>query len=299
MSDGKNTGYSGESSTHSSLRAKRGNPGVHGLPRWPSLRGATRRGSRNDGKRYIGIVHLPNSLIVWIVLAIVALVRLLTLGLYPLNDTTEARYAEVARKMVELNDWITPWYDYGVPFWAKPPLSTWLTAISFKLFGINEFAARLPYLLLAVLIAWLVWDWVARSAGPPAKRQAMLTVALMSGSMLYLVASAAVMTDLALVLGTTLAMRGFWAAFKESESSWPKEVWLLFIGLGIGMLAKGPIALVLSGLPIGIWVLASGHHFSVWKRLPWLKGTLLTIAIALPWYWLAEMKLGRRRSSSG
>ncbi len=242
----------------------------------------------SDGK------HTGNSRTVWIVLAIVALVRLLTLGLYPLTDTTEARYAEVARKMVELNDWITPWYDYGVPFWAKPPLSTWLTAMSFKLFGINEFAARLPYFLLALLIAWIVWDWVVRSARPRAKREAMLTVALMSGTMLYLIASAAVMTDLALVLGTTLAMRGFWAAFKESdkesESARPKEVWLLFIGLGIGMLAKGPIALVLSALPIGIWLLASGHLFSVWKRLPWVKGTLLTVAIALPWYWLAEMR---------
>ena len=72
---------------------------------------------------------------IWWTLAIVAIARLLTLGLYPLTDTTEARYAEVARKMVELNDWITPWYDYGVPFWAKPPLSTWLTAISIRLFG--------------------------------------------------------------------------------------------------------------------------------------------------------------------
>jgi 4-amino-4-deoxy-L-arabinose transferase-like glycosyltransferase len=234
--------------------------------------------------------YAGSSRMVWVTLAIVALVRLLTLGLYPLTDTTEARYAEVARKMVELNDWITPWYDYGVPFWAKPPLTTWLTAISLKLFGINEFAARLPYFLLAVLIAWVVWDWVVRSARPRARREAMLTVALMSGTMLYLIASAAVMTDLALVLGTTLAMRGFWAAFDTSESARPKEVWLLFIGLGIGMLAKGPIAVVLSGLPIGIWVLVSGNLFTVWKRLPWIKGTLLTVAIALPWYWLAEMR---------
>ena len=231
-----------------------------------------------------------HSRIVWSTLAIVALIRLLTMGLYPLTDTTEARYAEVARKMVELNDWITPWYDYGVPFWAKPPLTTWLTAVSLKLFGINEFAARLPYFLLAVLIAWLVWDWVARSSKLLAGRQAMLTVALMSGTMLYLIASSAVMTDLGLVLGTTLAMRGFWAAFDTSESARPKEVWLLFIGLGIGMLAKGPIAVVLTGLPIGIWVLASGNLFTVWKRLPWVKGTLLTVAIALPWYWLAEMR---------
>lgn len=88
--------------------------------------------------------------LVLLALVAVVLMRLLTLGLYPLTDTTEARYAEVARKMVELGDWITPWYDYGVPFWAKPPLSTWLTAASFKVFGLNEFAARLPHFVLAV-----------------------------------------------------------------------------------------------------------------------------------------------------
>ncbi len=224
-------------------------------------------------------------LLVW-TLAIVGLLRLLTMGLYPLTDTTEARYAEVARKMVELGDWITPWYDYGVPFWAKPPLSTWLTAISLKLFGINEFAARLPYFLLAVLIAWLVWDWFARQS----RRQALLTVALLSGSLLYLVASAAVMTDLALVLGTTLAMRGFWAAFATEQAARSREVWLLFVGLGIGLLAKGPIAVVLTGLPIAIWALLTGNIANSWKKLPWIRGSLLMLAIAVPWYWMAEIR---------
>ena len=224
--------------------------------------------------------------LLWWTLAIVALARLATLGLYPLTDTTEARYAEVARKMVELNDWVTPWYDYGVPFWAKPPLSTWLTAASLKLLGINEFAARLPYFLLAVLIAWLVWDWLGRSS----RRAALLAVSLLSGTMLYFIASAAVMTDLALVLGTTLAMRGFWAPFEEPGAERPREKWLLFVGLGIGLLAKGPIALVLTGIPIVLWCVATGNIAAAWKRLPWIKGSLLTVAMALPWYWLAEIR---------
>lgn len=219
-------------------------------------------------------------------LGIVALVRFLTMGLYPLTDTTEARYAEVARKMVELGDWITPWYDYGVPFWAKPPLSTWLTAISIKLFGVNEFAARLPYFLLAVLIAWLVWDWVRRSS----KREALLAVALLSGTMLYFIASAAVMTDLGLVLGTSLAMRGFWARFESTDSPRHREVWLLFVGLGLGLLAKGPIAIVLSGIPIVIWAVVTGNIANTWKNIPWIKGSLVTLAIAVPWYWLAEIR---------
>ena len=222
----------------------------------------------------------------WITLGLVALARLLTLGLYPLTDTTEARYGEVARKMAELGNWVTPLYDYGVPFWAKPPLTTWLSAISIELFGVNEFAARLPYLLLAVLIAWLVWRWVSRSSA----QQAQLAVAIMSGTLLYFVASAAVMTDLGLVLGTTLAMIGFWAAFEEGESARPKEVWLLFIGLGIGLLAKGPIAVVLSGLPIGLWMLLTGNVKTSWQRISWIKGSLLTFAIAAPWYVMAEIR---------
>ena len=226
------------------------------------------------------------SLWLWVTLGVVALARLLTLGLYPLTDTTEARYGEVARKMAELGNWVTPLYDYGVPFWAKPPLTTWLTAISIKLFGVNEFAVRLPYFLLAVLIAWLLWGWVRRASA----RQAQLATAMMCGTLLYFVASAAVMTDLGLVLGTTLAMRGFWAAFEQGESGRPKEVWLLFIGLGIGLLAKGPIAVVLSGLPVGLWMLLTGNIKSSWQRLPWLKGSLLTLAIAAPWYVLAEIR---------
>ena len=222
----------------------------------------------------------------WITLGIVALARLLTLGLYPLTDTTEARYGEVARKMAELGNWVTLLYDYGVPFWAKPPLTTWLSAISIQLLGVNEFAARLPYFLLAVLIAWLLWRWVSRSSAS----QAQLAVAMMSSTLLYFIASAAVMTDLGLVLGTTLAMIGFWAVFEEGGSARPKEVWLLFIGLGIGLLAKGPIAVVLSGLPIGLWMLLTGNIKASWQRVPWLKGSLLTLAIAAPWYVMAEIR---------
>ena len=233
----------------------------------------------------------PNAPAVWLwwLLGLVALVRLLTLGAYPLTDTTEARYGEVARKMAELGNWVTPLYDYGVPFWAKPPLTTWLSAISIQLFGVNEFAARLPYLMLALLIAWLVWQWVRRIAGD-AGQQAQLAVALLSGTLLYLIASAAVMTDLGLVLGTTLAMRGFWTAFEDSPTRKPKEVWLLFIGLGLGLLAKGPIAVVLSGVPIGLWMLLTGNIKTSWQRLPWVKGSLLTLAIAAPWYVMAEIR---------
>ena len=222
--------------------------------------------------------------LVW-TLGLTALVRLVTLGLYPLADTTEARYAEIARKMVELGDWVTPWYDYGVPFWAKPPLSTWMTAISFKLLGVNEFAARLPYFLLAVFVAWLVWDWVRQRSA----REAMIAVALLAGSALYFVAAGAVMTDMGLLAGTMLAMRGFWQGLHGNESQRRGEGYFLFIGLAIGLLAKGPIALVLAGLPIALWAVVTGNIGTAWRALPWLPGILLMLVLSAPWYGLAEL----------
>ena len=104
--------------------------------------------------------------------------RLVSLGLYPLMDNTEARYADIARVMLSLGDWVTPWYDTGVPFWGKPPLSFWTTGLSFSLLGVNEFAARLPHFLAALLVGWLVWGWAA----PSARQQALAAVALLAGS---------------------------------------------------------------------------------------------------------------------
>ena len=96
----------------------------------------------------------------WVVLLI--LIRAFLNYAIPLMDKTEARYAEIARIMAETNNWTTLQIDYGVPFWAKPPLSTWLSAMSFNIFGINEFAARFPYLLLNILVILLIGKYAKR-----------------------------------------------------------------------------------------------------------------------------------------
>jgi 4-amino-4-deoxy-L-arabinose transferase-like glycosyltransferase len=214
------------------------------------------------------------------------LVRLATLGMYPLMDTTESRYAEIARKMVELNDWITPWFDYGVPFWGKPPLPFWLSAASFKVFGVNEFAARAPHWMGGALVVWLVWNLSARRD----RREAWYAATLLIGSMLFFVAAGAVMTDMALALGTTLAMRGFWLGLHGADDERGREGWLLFVGAAIGLLAKGPIAIVLIALPIATWSVMTRNVVTVWRGLPWLRGSLVALAIALPWYALAEWR---------
>ena len=217
------------------------------------------------------------------ILLLLISVRLLTLGAYPLGSTTEPRYAEIARKMLETGNWVTPWFDHGVPFWGKPPLSFWGSAATMAVLGVNEFAVRLPPFLAAMGTGALFWAWPRREAQR-------VTLPLAASVVLFstvagFIASAAVMTDMFMALGTTLCMVSFWLAVNEAQVPWR---WGFFIGLAVGLLAKGPVATVITGLALFIWVAWAGTWGVTWQRLPWWRGALLTALLTLPWYLLAE-----------
>jgi len=223
----------------------------------------------------------------WALLAVALTVRLLSLGTYPLADTTEARYGEIARLMAETGDWITPQIHQGIPFWGKPPLSTWLSAVSIRVLGVNEFAIRLPSLLLAVLVLIMVYFFAAKQRG---RDFALVATVILTLSALFFVSSGAVMTDPALFLGTSLSMIAFWRAMLQKEREAAVWGYLFFVGLAIGLLAKGPVALVLTGLPLGGWIIWQRQWNNVWSRIPWFSGLALCLVLSAPWYYLAELK---------
>jgi 4-amino-4-deoxy-L-arabinose transferase-like glycosyltransferase len=210
--------------------------------------------------------------------------RIVSMYFIPLNDVSEARYGEIARKMLETGNWVTLLHDYGIPFWAKPPLSTWLSAASMKLLGVNEFAARLPGLLLSIAVVWLVWDLAKKHSG---EITATLAALVLSGTLYFFLDAGTVMTDPSLIFCITLILVAFWRAVVDESRLWS---YLFFIGLGLGLLAKGPVAIVLAGMPIFCWAVLRNQWINVWKRLPWVKGMLLMFAIALPWYICAELR---------
>ena len=183
-------------------------------------------------------------------LVLAFVVRLTTLGAYPLMDNTEARYAELARKMVETWDWVTPQVRYGVPWWSKPPLSIWLTAVSYLALGVNEFTARLPSFMVSIAAAWLTFDLAARRNG---RSTALQAVVVLFTTPLFFISAGAVMTDPALLLGTTLSMTGFWQAMTRSDRAGRVWGYVFFLGLAIGLMAKGPVAAVLTFGPVGLW----------------------------------------------
>ena len=210
-------------------------------------------------------------------------VRLTGMTLIPLNETTEARYGEMARKMLETGNWVTLWHDYGVPFLAKPPLYAWLSAAAMGIFGVNEFADRLPSLLLSIGMLALTGYAAFIRHGKDAARIVILVLASCLG---FFVAGGTVMTDPSLVFCVTLILISFWQTM-QGKRLWS---WLFFVGCGLGLLAKGPVALVLAGLPVFFWVLIRKEWLALWQKLPWIRGCLLVLAIALPWYLLAELR---------
>lgn len=223
----------------------------------------------------------------WWVLAAVLLLPLISMAIVPLYDTSEPRYADIARMMAASGDWITPWYSPGVPFWGKPPLSFWAQALSIKTFGLTEFAARFPSWLCLLACDWVLFAGIRPIYG---KGVALSTILIYSTCTLVYVSSGAVLTDPFLALGTTICLVSFALSTRGSITVWWR--YGFFIGLAIGLLAKGPLAAVLSLAPIVVWKITQGKRLSLSRSppLPWRRGLLLTAALTLPWYVLAEMK---------
>lgn len=212
------------------------------------------------------------------------LVRLWMAYALPLTDTTEARYAEMTRKMVELSNWITPMFDYGVPFWGKPPLSFWVSAIGMELFGSSEFAVRSGILISTLFFMVFFYRWMRSNH---LSQFALATLLMLSSSLLFFVSSAVVMTDMILMICTCLSLMFFW---KRLSGGPFKDECLFYIALGAGLLAKGPIAVIFVAFPVIGWLWLNHQFPTALKIFSPLKGLFIVLLVALPWYLLAEWK---------
>ena len=219
-----------------------------------------------------------------VVLVLLLGVQLVAMALLPLADTSEPRYAEIARLMAESGDWVTPWFAPGMPFWGKPPLSFWAQAASFRLFGLVDFAPRFPSWLATVFSLWLLYRCVEQVFDRSAARRA---VTIYASCALVFITSGAVLTDPFLALGTTLCMTGLLMAPRTANVFWRYS---FFLGLSVGLLAKGPLILVLVAGAKLPWLVCFRSAWSNLRALPWVSGIVLTLLLTLPWYVAAELK---------
>ena len=201
----------------------------------------------------------------------------LHLGSAPLFDVDEGAFSEATREMMVSANYLTTMLN-GTPRFDKPILIYWLQLASVKLFGVNEFAFRLPSALAGTVWATSIFLFIRREIG---NRKAFLAAAMMVLSLQVLVIARAAIADG--VLNCFLAITMFSLIHHYKTGSKP-ALYLGFAGAGFGMLTKGPIAVI---IPVAVTFLFSLQERSLktWFRMLFNPaGIMLFLAIALPWY---------------
>jgi 4-amino-4-deoxy-L-arabinose transferase-like glycosyltransferase len=203
------------------------------------------------------------------------------LAFFGLIGADEPRYAQVAREMLARHDWITPTLG-GKPWLEKPPLYYWQATLAYRMFGVSDWAARLPSAVDAALMVVAIYLFLRRF-----RPGLHLDAALMTASAAGVIGFArAASMDMALAATFTIAMLAWWA-WCESEAKFYLALW--YGCLALGALAKGPVAPFLAAAIIIVFSVAKGDY-QLLRRTFWLPGVLLFCVLALPWYFAVQMR---------
>ena len=200
------------------------------------------------------------------------------LGKMALTDPDEPFYAETAREMMQKNEWVTP-LIFDKPQFEKPPLYYWLTMVSYKIFGVNEFAARFPSALfgmLGVIAVYLFGTFLfSRKAG-------LFSSLILMTSFEYLLLARACVTDMLLCVLILYALFFFFYGHHKD-----KRVFYYFSAacLGLAVLTKGPIGIILPAAIVFSYLLLS-KNLKTLIKIPYLKAGIVFLIIAVPWYYL-------------
>ncbi len=203
-------------------------------------------------------------------------------------DDTDAGIAQIGSTMLTTGDWVTPRLD-GVIYLEKPPLYFWPIVISYKIFGVHDWAARIPFALCAMAVAWLTAAMGVWAFGRRAGFYAGLCMATCIGLFLF---TRVLIPDVMLVFTVTLAMWALLRALDEEEPHPRLWAGVFAASLGTGLLIKSLVG-VLFPLAAGVIYLLLTRQFfcaRTWKRLHPFSGTLIVLLIAAPWHVLAALR---------
>ena len=201
-------------------------------------------------------------------------------------DPDEGRNAEKAREILLLDDWVTP-YENFLPALDKPVFFYWLVAISFKLFGLSEWSARLPSALAGLGCIFLVYRFARLQWG---LQEGLWSSLVLITSLEFFLFSRIVIFDMTLTFFISLALFSFYAVTQTDDPrAGKRHCLLMYAAMGAGTLVKGPIALVLSGMIIFFYLLVTRKWFLL-RRLNIPLGAIVCFAVVAPWYLWVEAR---------
>ena len=194
----------------------------------------------------------------------------------------EGRYGDISRAMLQSGDWLVPRLN-GLPFMHKPPLLHWISSVLMEIFGVHVWVLRLvPTLAGIMMLVGLFW-FLKKHCN---ERIAQLSVVILATSLLFFGSSQYVNHDLLLACWISITI----LCFADFTLSGEKSVlWMGYVACALGFLTKGLIGILIPGMVILLWVLASKQ----WKKIPSLLnpiGLIIFCVIALPWVYLMHLK---------
>ncbi|MEW6040452.1 MAG: phosphatase PAP2 family protein [Elusimicrobiota bacterium] len=199
-----------------------------------------------------------------------------------LFDIDEAVFSEVSREMVSSGDYAVPAFN-GKPFLEKPVLFYWAQVLSYKIFGINDFAARLPGTIASFVLIIIIYTQAGSVFG---SRVALISSLALSFNILVGVLSKAATTDSFLLLFISSAILFFLRGMFESSRS----CYLLFyVCAALAGLVKGPVGFLIPFSVVLVSAIFSGHFTELKKTKP-VAGLILFLLILLPWYILVSIR---------
>jgi len=205
-----------------------------------------------------------------------------------LMDDVDAVQAQIARNMLVSGDWVTARLD-GVAYLEKAPLVYWAIAGSYSVFGVHDWAARVPIALSAMALCWITMGFGLWAFGKRAGFYAGLIMATCTGLWLF---TRILIPDVMLTFAVTLALWAFLRALDEQETHPRAWSMVLAASLGTGLLLKSLIGIV---FPIAAALVYLGLTRQLlvartWKRLHPFTGLLVVMVIAAPWHVLATLR---------
>jgi 4-amino-4-deoxy-L-arabinose transferase-like glycosyltransferase len=203
-------------------------------------------------------------------------------------DDVDAVQAQIARNMLQSGDWVTARLD-GVSYLEKAPFVYWTMAGAYKVFGVHDWAARIPIALAAMALSCLTAAFATWAFGERAGLYAGLCIATCIGLFLF---TRILIPDVMLTCSIALAMWAFLRVLDEEEPRPRAWALILAASLGLGLLLKSLVSVV---FPVGaglVYLAATNQLFSrrAWMRLRPFSGALIALLIAAPWHILAALR---------
>jgi 4-amino-4-deoxy-L-arabinose transferase-like glycosyltransferase len=205
-----------------------------------------------------------------------------------LMDDVDAVQAQIARNMLTSGNWATARLD-GVAYLEKSPLVYWLMAVSYKLFGVHDWAARIPIALSSIGLCWLTAAFGMWAFG---KRAGFYTGLCMSTCIGLWLFTRILIPDVMLTFTVALAMWAFLRCLEEDEPHPRAWAAVFAVSLALGFLLKSMVGVLFPIAGGGVYLVVTRQLFSArtWKRLRPFSGMGIILLIAAPWHILATLQ---------